>query len=286
MKTPLAFLIPAVLFAGCRTGVIRIVDPFQNIQPRNNLNDQNAGINDTVNDLYKIGNKYTYEYLFTRNDSSFLFTSVTEPGTGLKKWKPVLRDNPDKNAIASICLEITEPQRLNATVAYEVNQHLAGQTLIRYSYFSSDGRELSYEVTGLVENAGIVFFHPPRLGYFKILELNPFPYMLTGSRSGDRWAWQLNAVGDAMFGDAQWKTWNGLIDIDEVYKNGGKRNVYCKVLKKFIRCTKIKAEANSTLGRTGLIAYFNEQLGFVRLEFHNINQSKLILTLTDIPHRL
>lgn len=283
MKNTALFFVLVIAGSRCKSGEIKTVDPFRAIQPATVPDNRPALGNDTLNDLYKIGKKYGYGYCYIQKNRKFKFTSSYEPDTETKKWGLSPIDKSDKGTIEKIYMDIPDPSQLDPSVVYEVNQHLHGQTLIRYSYLSPEDRILSYEITGLVEQEQTVFFHPPRLGYFKILELNPFPYMLTATQKTDCWRWQLNAVSGYVFGDAKWRKWEGLIDIDETYKNAGRRKVYCKAVLRSVWCTKIQAGAVSDLGKTSLVAYFNEQLGFVRLEYQNIDQSKLILELIELP---
>ena len=276
----------AFLYIGCKSGEIKLADPFEKIQVETSHDALTQPVNDTTNNLYRLGNRYEYEYYYIRDNQQYLFSFTINPDTGRKEWGLVSRNSADKNTVAKLVLEITEGGRLNRALAYEVNQHLHGQTLIRYSYKAPDNRELSYEITGLVENDSIYFFHPPRFGYFKILELNPFPYYLGDSKKTDCWIWQLNAVSGPMFGDEKWKVWDDLIDINETYKNVGKYKRYCQGAGRSVWCTKIIAKAESALGETSLIAYFNNQLGFVELEYRNIDQSKLVLKLTEAPNQI
>jgi hypothetical protein len=46
-----------------------------------------------------------------------------------------------------------------------------------------------------------------------------------------------------------------------------------------LSCYKIDSFAESALGKTYLTAYFNETYGFVRLEYINIDESKLNIEL-------
>jgi hypothetical protein len=46
-----------------------------------------------------------------------------------------------------------------------------------------------------------------------------------------------------------------------------------------LECWVVEGIATSELGATGLISYFNENLGFVKMDFINIDKSKLILEM-------
>jgi len=51
-----------------------------------------------------------------------------------------------------------------------------------------------FSMSGTIENEGNVWIHPPRDNYFKIIELNPFPYIKAPYNIGAKWAWKLKIV--------------------------------------------------------------------------------------------
>lgn len=118
--------------------------------------------------------------------------------------------------------------------------------------------------------------HPPRQAYFRILELNPFPYIKAPYEVGTTWTWSLD-IGSA-WGDERWKTWEGGITNTYTYTITDER-ILPKAMGN-LKCYLIKAEATSDLGKTSLLAYFNETYGFITLDYTNIDGSKTLLELT------
>ena len=57
-----------------------------------------------------------------------------------------------------------------------------------------------------------IWLHPPREGLFKILEINPFPYIKYPLEIGNSWEWDFLEPG-SNWGDERWLTWNGTLDI-------------------------------------------------------------------------
>jgi len=132
------------------------------------------------------------------------------------------------------------------------------------------------EKTGLIENSKNIWMHPPRMALFKILELNPFPYVKFPCEIGEEWIWKLT-IGD-MWGDERWKTWNGQIENNYFYKIVEKEKITTQFYEN-IDCWIIDATAKSELGETFLRSYFNEQIGFVKWEYINIDNSKIIFEI-------
>ncbi len=83
------------------------------------------------------------------------------------------------------------------------------QTAISYEYFINNGISYTKEVTGAIENKMNVWIHPPRSNFFKILELNPFPYIKTPYKIGTKWNWKLQ-IGDDSVGQkmVRMERWN------------------------------------------------------------------------------
>lgn len=155
------------------------------------------------------------------------------------------------------------------------------QTKMRYSYQGMDGKEYANETTGIIENARNVWLHPPRSNmtkYFKITEINPFPYVQFPLTIGHSWEWKLG-IGD-MWSEPEWKEWKGSIINKFIYEITdyyiietalGKLPVY-----------QITAVASSRIGQTQLVSYFNEQYGFVKLHYTNIDSSQLVFNLEQL----
>ena len=111
-----------------------------------------------------------------------------------------------------------------------------------------------------------------------ILELNPFPYIRAPFEIGNKWSWTLK-IGD-YWKDNRWKTWNGSIENNYDYEIIGKEKLKTKIGE--MDCWIIQSTASSEIGVTGLIGYFNEENGFVKLDYKNIDKSKLTIEIKEI----
>ncbi len=147
------------------------------------------------------------------------------------------------------------------------------QTTISYKYDS----QKYYSMSGIIENENNIWMHPPRNDFFKILELNPFPFVMKPLEIGNRWNWKLK-IG-SQWGDFRWKTWNGEITNLYNYQITKKETTTTKFGE--LKCYIIECVGDSKLGKTKLITYFNEKYGFIKLNYINIDGSKTNLELVD-----
>lgn len=160
-----------------------------------------------------------------------------------------------------------------------------GQTLIGYSYCDSkmeldttsfepqiNGHSMEFpnqEITGQIRNVESHWMHPPRSEYFKVLEMNAFPYYVKGKTE---WNYVLE-FGD-YWGDKRWLTWSGRKESNSEYKVTGTVNY--KFGQNTLKCTKIVANTSiPSLGNTKSVFYYNSNYGFVFMQFQTIN-NKLI----------
>ena len=119
--------------------------------------------------------------------------------------------------------------------------------------------------------------HPPRSLLFKITEINPFPYIKPPYKKGNAWTWGLK-IG-SHYGDERWATWEGNIDNECQYKITGTKKLETKLGK--LKCYVVESSCQSRLGKTGLTSYFHPAYGFVKLDYDNINGSKLVIEMVE-----
>ncbi|MEL7022020.1 MAG: hypothetical protein AAGK47_10445 [Bacteroidota bacterium] len=155
------------------------------------------------------------------------------------------------------------------------------QTKMLYSYRGMDGKEYASETTGIIENAKNVWLHPPRSNmtkYFRITEINPFPYVQFPLTIGHSWEWTLG-IGD-MWSEPEWRAWEGSIINDFLYEITDYRRLETALGE--LPVYEVTAVATSRIGQTQLVSYFNEQYGFVKLHYTNIDSSQLIFNLEQV----
>lgn len=141
------------------------------------------------------------------------------------------------------------------------------QTVIQYSYYDKENKLLISEKTGLIENDVNIWIHPPRSSDAGILQLSAFPYIKFNNTK--KWNWKL----EASFEDYK------NVNLNHQYKL--KKNIKYKSAEfGIILCDLIQATTISEIGTTHSSFLFNKELGFVFLEFFNIDGTKITLSIT------
>lgn len=152
------------------------------------------------------------------------------------------------------------------------------QTVIEYRYSQSLTFENKGEHTGVIENEKNIWIHPPRGSLFQILELNPFPFIQSPFKTGNNWTWDLSI--SEIWGDKRWKEWKGRIANKFFYKIVGQKMIETPM--GAIECIIVDSHSESSLGKTALKSFFNHRYGFVRLEYLNIDTSKIVIDLIKV----
>ena len=156
--------------------------------------------------------RYDWEFVsFDRQDNETVKHLILKPSSG----KPFGKEIPDYN-----------------------------QTAIGYEYIMNNGQFLTMEMTGAIENEMNVWIHPPRSNFFKILELNPFPYIKSPYQIGTKWNWKLE-IGDH-WADKRWLEWKGGIENNYDYEIKDKKNITTKLGN--LECYIIHSKAKSRIG--------------------------------------
>ena len=222
------------------------------------------------NKIYTINRKFVFDYYIVRNGdtSKIAAPQVTDYEDFQKSWKFISRDLINKDKIETISF----------TVQGGISNN--NQTLLKYEYqYPLDpGFNTFYSTSGVIENEINTWMHPHRDKYFMILELNPFPYIQKPFEVGNKWTWTLE-IGD-YWQDDRWKTWSGSIKNNYEYEITGQQKLMTKIGE--MECWVVQGTAVSEIGATGLIGYFNEEKGFVKLDYINIDKSKLTIEIKEI----
>jgi len=134
---------------------------------------------------------------------------------------------------------------------------------------------------GAVENKAEFWIHPPRYGHYRILEFNPFPHIKLPATPGRKWEWKIYAPD--YFADPTWATWKGVLPVKFRYILGNIVQLHTPLGN--LPCSRVHAEGISRLGCTTLEAYFHPTYGFVRLDYRNIDASRVQLEMLAVDTR-
>ncbi len=228
------------------------------------------------NRTYLKGNKLTYDYYYqdlSGNKHKFQEVegaSELDSRERAKAWFLVNIDSLKDKTIHQVVLTV-----IGTNSWWEENNPDYNQTVISYKYPQLNGHQNFSSSTGVIENEKNVWIHPPRDKLFRILEINPFPFIQAPYEIGNKWEWSMK-IGEA-WGDSRWKTWEESIENSYEYEITAKREISTKLGD--LECYEIKARASSSIGETHLTAFFHLDIGFVKLDYTNIDATKTVLEL-------
>lgn len=213
------------------------------------------------NRIYTVGSSFTYQYdYFTKDGKPQNFAYSADD------WQFI---EPKSNEVQTVTMKIRSGRKPLSDWIPDYNQTVISYHLYNNTYF---------EMTGLIENEANIWLHPPRDGLYKILELNPFPsisYPLEIDRS---WEWSL-PVG-SVYSDKRWAIWEGVIENKMTYKMTERK--IKETIWGSLEIWIIEAEASNVIGKTSLKASFNDSLGFIEMNFVNIDGSSLAFKLVEV----
>jgi hypothetical protein len=224
---------------------------------------------------YKTGMQLLFDYYFLAPGSSEKKKFVYDPDSKKQSFSLHNYNSPEKNTISNIMMTITDDLFV---FSFDSNYT---QTVFRYDYLDASGRELTEETTGVIDNKKNLWMHPPRNDQFAMLELNPFPFQNL-DESLKSWNWQLE-VSDH-WSDPRWKSWKEIITLRHKYERMKDESLDTKMGR--LTCKVIEAvgtcEINNELFKTYLKSWYHSGFGFVRLEYTNINNTRLVMELTEV----
>jgi hypothetical protein len=223
------------------------------------------------NRAYRIDRKFIFDYSIIRNGDTLKIATpkMTEPDSDFQReWSFIPKNSPHTDKIETISITV-QPGICNVN-----------QTMLRYEYQYVTDLDYSTfsSISGVIENEMNTWMHPHRDKYFMILELNPFPFIQQPFKTGNKWTWTLE-IGD-YWKDERWKIWTGSIRNDYEYEIIGKKRLKTKIGK--MDCWVVQSVATSSIGSTELIGYYNEDNGFVKLDYVNIDKSRLTIEIMEI----
>lgn len=235
---------------------------------------------------YKKNMAFIYNYYFVDKNGSkkkFLMKGhpTSPPTFGENPMNLTDFENPNDSAIDIIKLTISD--WLNFYAASDKNWV---QTVCRYDFLFKNGTKKGsfswiYGMTGIIDNRKNLWIHPPRDYGFKILELNPFPFYYL-DESVKRWTWALEVGGFWL--DPRWIDHTEIINIQYEYTKSGNETIRTPLGD--IYCNVVNAIATADLGdkvmNSYLTSYYHKDYGFVRLEYTNVDETKIFMELINI----
>ena len=226
------------------------------------------------NQIYKTWKTFTFRYYYEdKSGVKYLMTKDTLGNDNIDTWKFEKVDLKNPKSVSQIIMTVTYGLKpfIQSDTSYD-------QTVIKYDYKLNSGEFWNTEKTGLIENEKNIWMHPPRTGFFKILEINPFPYIKEPFVIGNKWKWKLE-FGD-YWSDKSWLEWKS--ENENLYDYEIIQKLLLKTKLGELECYVINCVAESKLGKTKLISYFNKIYGFVKLDYTNIDGTKTVIEIENV----
>ncbi|AHM61572.1 hypothetical protein D770_16590 [Flammeovirgaceae bacterium 311] len=227
------------------------------------------------NHLFKQGRRFTYRYYYLDKDGNKYLQKV-DPKLSLdreKGWKLVPLS--EKDSLTNDRLQLIVETDLQGVDAQTPG---ANHTPFRWEYFAPAGQLHFLERSSLVENRKNIWMQPPHARMFRILALNPFPFIQAPFQVGNIWVWR--QVVAPHWSDLRWAEWKNPLTSHYSYTISREETIATAF--GFLKCLVVEAEGRSTLGSTFLTLHYNTNYGFLKLQYLNIDGSRLLMELTGI----
>lgn len=145
-------------------------------------------------------------------------------------------------------------------------KHQLNKKLLKNSWFKEG-------IEGVIENVEEVWMHPFRYNQFNFTEVAPFPEVKFPLEIGKSWTGNLN-IQDG-WGD--WENTQGYFE----YKITAKETITTD-FGEIENCWKIESKSEFEFGQSKLDYWFNEKLGFVKLNYINYGNQTLEIQLEKV----
>ncbi len=226
------------------------------------------------NTVYKQYRQFFYKYYFLKEKDTLLVKLYSKPDHIVpfeQSWKleskSKLTFEQDYTAVHQIALTV------------KLGDYQGRASLLQYDYLNKERRGIKYEQTGLIEVCSDIWLNPPKENHFLITELNPFPQIREPLIKDNTWQDTYTTTSD-VGGSEKWKTWQGKMAVNATYRIRDIQTIKTNI--GFLKCYIIDATGRSSLGETRLVAYFNEEYGFVKLNYTNIDGSFLVMDIYSV----
>ncbi len=221
-----------------------------------------ANIDDYV---FSKNNSFIYSYSYMKDGKSFLFKINDESPLTDEFWDFVPANSMNQKNIIKF---------LEISVIPITPEQIIGLTGIKMNYLNASNDTIYSARTGVIENYKNIWMHPPRLGVFSIIFTAPWPYVKFPLEDGATWTWDWNF--NETWGDVKYIEWEGIIKFDYKYTvSKGTHKIKCPF--GIIECYEIKAQGKSKVGENMASFYFNPSLGFVKINYTNMDGSRIVL---------
>ena len=206
-------------------------------------------------DIFKKGKKYIYQAIYKSEEGVILSISSIEliPSGERIEFAPLTQDK----------------------VTFKFMNYLNDKSNLKNHIIN---KELNYwtghTFEGVIENKEKVWMHPFRSNQYKFTEVAPFPSVELPLEVGNEWESNLT-IGQ---GWGEWSNTSGY----NYYKVIGKSEFSFGQNK--IECWEIKSNSEFPFGNSKHVFKFNEQFGFVEMNYVNYENEELNIKMTEVKY--
>ena len=210
-----------------------------------------------VRRIFKAGKTYHYKAIYLSSKNDTLSNSyVNMETTGLRR--------PDADSEKQDLVYYLFPN-------YKADSIKLSNHFINKEYQNWTGKNGQ----GIIENIENVWIHPIQSNQYKFTEVAPFPEANLPLQKGKKWEGTTTGI-------IGWGEWDGQT-VKSKYKISGQEIYLLGDLK--IDCWVIKSVARCSSGKSKLTTLFNEEYGFVKMEYQNYEKEKLVFELIKMEEK-
>jgi hypothetical protein len=210
-----------------------------------------------VRRIFRKGVTYVYSAKYYDQNNQIITSEIVKIiGTGARwEYQPELQD------VVNLVFEYNEEDRIKIE-ANPINKTI--DKTVDYGWVTN-GTE------GIAENSSGVWIHPVRSNQYLFTEVAAFPEIMLPAVVGKTWSRKVHLNG--------WGDWDGMTTKSN-YEITDHVNIMLK--KGELKCWEIFARSTFELGESKALFYFNEDYGFVKMEYLNYKNQKLIFELEKV----
>ncbi len=206
--------------------------------------------------VFKPCREMIYRAIWKNNDGEIITNNRIKMMATGHRWDL----QPEKQDEIIIQVEYSEEDIQN-TIKYQLNRKIL------------DRRWMEQGIEGVVENVEEVWMHPFRFNQYNFTEVAPFPEVKFPLMVGKKWSGNLNILE----GWGDWEHTSGNFEYEvmanmEIITNFGS----------IPNCWHIKSSAQYDFGKSFLEYWFNQNLGFVKMDYKNYGDQTLSIQLEGV----
>jgi len=228
------------------------------------------GANPNDNLIFSKCNTFTYNYSIEKDGEKLLGKSrKSEKFNPMTNWDFIKHEDRDTQTYIDKFVFFT-PKETGKTVS-------PNQSLIKVKWLNSDNSLLMDSNEGIIENHKNFWMHPLRSYQMWPTFTAPWPYVEYPITIGKKYKWWKKLAGG--WGSDKYIQWEKIIHFDYKYEVVGTEVL--TINKKKVKAYIIEAEGKSELGKTEVDFYFNPTLGFVKLDYKLMDDSRIVMNMVD-----